>query len=150
VTFLRKTTQAVSALLVLLMSTMLVVPPGMDLVLCFGKDGHVDFFLNGCREGVSPNVPAGERSSVYDTAHHGECFDVAVACSTAKEVIRTADKTDSDQFKLKKDPSKTPLLFPKSLADSAGAYLDPDIFSIPFEDFPSPHLVSLRTVVLLI
>jgi hypothetical protein len=102
VTFLRKTTQAVSALLVLLMSTMLVVPPGMDLVLCFGKDGYVDFFLNGCREGVSPNVPAGERSSVYDTAHHGECFDVAVACSTAKEVIRTADKTDSDQFKLKK------------------------------------------------
>lgn len=148
-TFLRKITQAVSALLVLLMSTMLVLPPGMDLELCFGKDGHVDFSLNGCQEGVS-TVPAGEQSSVYDTAHHGECFYVAVACSTVQELVRTAGKTDSDQFNLKKDPSKTPLLFPKSLADFAGAYLDPDVYSIPFEDFPSPHLVSLRTVVLLI
>ncbi len=136
-------------LLVLLMSTMLVLPPGMDLELCFGKDGHVDFSLNGCREGVS-SVPAGERSSVYDTAHHGECFDVAVACSTAKEVIRTAGKTDSDKFKLKIDPSKTPLLFPKSLADSTGGYFNSNDYSIPFDDFPSPHLVSLRTVVLLI
>lgn len=137
-------------LLVLLMSTMLVLPPGMDLELCFGKDGHVDFSLNGCQDSVSAKVPAGERPSVYDTSHHGECFDVAVACSTAQELIRTEGKTDSDKFKLKKDPSKTPLLFPKSLADSTGGYFNSNDYSIPFDDFPSPHLVSLRTVVLLI
>jgi len=137
-------------LLVLLMSTMLVLPPGMDLELCFGTDGHVDFSLNGCQDSVSAKGTAGERSPVYDTSHHGECFDVAVACSTAKELIRTEGKTDSGKFKLKKDPSKTPLFVLKSFADFVGVYLDPDIYSIPFEDFPSPHLVSLRTVVLLI
>lgn len=148
-TFLRKTTRAVTILLVLFMSTILVLPPGMDLEVCFGKNGHIDFSLNGCQDGVSPKIPAGKRSSVYDTAHHGECFDVAVACKLAQELICAEGKTDSDKFKLKKDPSKTPLFVLKSLADSTGGYLNSDAYSISFEDFPSP-LVSLRTVVLLI
>lgn len=147
--FLRKTTQAVTLLLVLLMSTMLVLPPGMDLELCFGRDGHVDFSLSSCQDSVSPKVPAGERPSVYDTAHHGECFDVAVACTT-QELICTEGKTKSDKFRLKKDPPKTPLLFVKPRADSAGGHFDSKLYSISNEDFPPPHLVSLRTVVLLI
>lgn len=137
-------------LLVLLMSTMLVLPPGMDLELCFGKDGHIDFSLNGCQDGPSPKIPIGERPSVYDTTHHGECFDVAVACSIAQKLIRTDGNTVSGKSILKKDPSKTPLLFPKSLADSADTYLASNDYSIPVVDFPSYHLVSLRTVVLLI
>lgn len=151
-TFLRKTTQAATALLVLLMSTMLVLPPGMDLELCFGKDGHIYFSLNSCQDGSLPKIPVRERPPVYDTTQHDECFHVAVACSTARELIRTDGKTVSDKSNLnrKKDPSQTPLLFPKSLAGSADAYLASNDYSIPVEDLPSYQLVSLRTVVLLI
>jgi len=136
----------------LLMSTMLVLPPGMDLALCFGSDGHIDFSLNSCPDGPSPKIPVRERSSGYVTAQHDDCLDVAVACSTAQEIIRTDGKTVSDKsnLKLKKDPSKTSLLFPKSLADSADTYLASYDYSIPVEVLPSFHLVSLRTVVLLI
>ena len=137
-------------LLVLLMSMMLVLPPGMDLELCFGTDGHIDFSLNGCQNGVSPQIPDRERSSIYDTAHHGECLDVAMACSTVQEFVRTDGKTDSYESELKIDSSKTALLFSKLRTDSAGAYLDSNVYSIPFKNFPSPQLVSLRTVVLLI
>lgn len=134
-------------LLVLLMSSTLVLPQGMDLVLCFGKDGHVDFSLNSCREG---SVPSGDQSAEYHKAHHDVCFDLIVTCGTAKEVVCTAGKMDSDKFKSKKDLPKTPLLFWKSLADFTGSYLNLDIYSISFEDFPSLHLVSARTVILLI
>lgn len=150
-TFLRKKIQLVSALLALLMSAVLFLPPSMDLELCLGTDGHIDFSLNRCHDGVSAKSQAEERTSVYDTAqHHGKCFDVAVACNSAQELIRAQVRTAADKFKPKKDPSKTPLFVQKSLADFAGGYLNSNVYSIPFEDFPSPHLVSLRTVVLLI
>lgn len=149
-TFLRKTTQAVTVLLVLLMSTMLVLPPGMDLELCIGRDGHIDFSMNGCQDGASPRIPAGGRPPVYGTIHHGDCLHMVLACNTAQELIRTDGKTGAYKSELKKDPSKTPFIFSKSLSDSAGAYLDSNFYSIPFEGLPSTHLVSLRTVVLLI
>lgn len=139
-------------LLVLLMSTMLVLPPGMDLELCFGKDGHIDFLLNGCQNVASPMVPAREQPSVHDTAHHDKCLDVAVACSTTQQIIRSDGKTDAYSSKStpKKDPSKTLFFVSEFSADSAIGYLAPNFYPIPFEAFPSPHLVSLRTVVLLI
>lgn len=150
--FLRKATLAVTVLLVLLMSTMLILPPGMDLEICFGQDGRIDFSLNGCQDGASPMVPARERPAFYDTAHYGECLDVVVACSATQQIIRSDWKSDtySDKSTPKKDPSKTPFLFSELLSDSAGAYLDPNLYPTSFRDFPSPHLVSLRTVVLLI
>jgi hypothetical protein len=129
---------------------MLVLPPSIDLVLCFGKDGHIDISLNGCWEGVSP-VPAGKRSYVYDAKHHDDCFDVIVVCSgNTKEVIRTDDKTFPNQFNLKKDPTNTPPLFLKPLVVSADAYLSPGNHDSLFVSFPSLHLVSLCTIVLLI
>jgi hypothetical protein len=150
VTFWRKTTQTVTVLLVLLMSTMLVLPPGMDIELCFGEDGHFDFSLNSCQDGISLESPSRENSSVCDPAGHGECLNVTVICGTAQELIRTDGKSDSYKSDPKKDPSQTPLFFSESLADFAGPYLDPNVYPIPFEDFLSPHLVSLRTVILLI
>lgn len=137
-------------LVVLFMSTMLVIPSRMDLELCFGKDGHVDLSLGSCPDGASPKIPARERSSIYGTAHYDDFLHMAVVCGTAQELIRNGGNSDSYKSELKKDPSKTPLLFSESLAGSAGAYLDSNVHSIPFEDFPSLHLVSLRTIVLLI
>jgi hypothetical protein len=148
-TFLQKTTQAVAVLFVLFLSTILILPPGMDLELCFGKDGHVDFSLIGCPDSSLPNRASKERSPVYDTAHHDDYFHVAVACSMAQELIRTDGKSDSYKSEPNKDPSKTPLIFSELLAGSAGAYLDSNGYPIPYDDFPSPGLVSLRTVVLL-
>jgi len=46
--------------LILTMNTMLVIPTGIDLELCLGKDGHVDFLLNSCQDGPSSKVPASE------------------------------------------------------------------------------------------
>jgi hypothetical protein len=143
-------TQAVTVLLVLLMSTMLVLPPGMDLELCFGNDGHVDFSLNSCQDGASSKAPAKERSPLYDTIHNDDCLHTALVCSTTQELIRTDGKVHVHRSELKKDTSKAPLLFSKSLADSAGTHLDSSVYSIPDEDFPSHHLVSIRTIVLLI
>ena len=137
-------------LLALFVSTVLALPSGMDLELCFGMDGHIDFSLNGCQEDCSSRIPVRERLSDYDTTHHGECFDVAVACSSASEFIRTDSKTDSNKSELNKAPFQTPVLFSKSLFDSAGPNLDSSVFVISFEDIAFPHLVSLRTVVLLV
>jgi hypothetical protein len=149
---LRKTTQAVTLLLVLLMSTMLVLPPGMDLEFCFGKDGHIDVSLNGCEDGASPKIPAREWPSAYDAPHHGDCLDVAVACSATQQIIRSDGKSDSFSHKSapKKDPSGTTFLPSEFLAASAGAFSGADIYPVSPEDVSSSHLVFLRTVVLLI
>jgi hypothetical protein len=148
--FFRKTAQAVTVLLMLLMSIILVLPSGMHLELCFGNDGHVDFSLSGCADGATSKIPASGRLPVYDTAHHDDCLPMAVACGTAQELIRANGKSDAYKSEPRKDHAKTPLLFSELLADSADAYLDPNIYPMPFEDFPSPRLVSLRTDVLLI
>jgi hypothetical protein len=150
-TFLRKPTQAFAVLFVLLLSMILILPQGMDLELCFGTDGHIDFSLNGCQDGVSTKIPASEQPHRYGSIHPDDCRHMALACGTAQERIRTAGNTHSYKSRPKKDPSKSFLPFTNMLADSAGAYLHSDVYSsIPFEDCPSPHLVSLRTTVLLI
>lgn len=149
---LQKTTQAVTLLLVLLMSTMLVLPPGMDLVFCFGKDGHFDVSLNGCEDGASPKIPASEWPSVDDASHHGNCLDVAVACSATQQIVRSDGKTDSFSHKStpKKDPSDPPFIPSEFLTASAGAFPGTDLYPVSPEDVSSSHLVFLRTVVLLI
>lgn len=151
-TFLRKTTQAVTLLLVLLMSTMLVLPPGMDLEFCFGKDGHIDVSLNGCQDGGSLRIPDREWLSAYDTSHHGDCLDVAVACSATQQILRSEGKPNSFSHKAtpKKGPSGTFFLPSALLAASAGAFFGPDAYPVSPEDVSSYHLVFLRTVVLLI
>ena len=146
-TYLRKTTQAVTALLVLIMSTILVLPPGLDLVLCFGKDGQIDFLLNGCPDSTSPKIPTKEWS---DTTQHIECVDVTVACSMAQELVRFDGKFDSYTSAPKRDPVRTFFLFPEALADSVDTTLARTVYPTPLEDTCSSHLVFLRTVVLLI
>lgn len=151
-TFLRKTTQAVTLLLVLLMSTMLVLPPGMDLEFCFGKDGHFDVSLNGCEDGASPKIPEREWPSAYDASHHDDCLDVAVACSATQQIINSHGKPDSFSHKSapKKDPSG-PLFLPSEfLVASAGAIPGTGLYPVSPDDVSSSHLVFLRTVVLLI
>ncbi len=149
-TYLHKITQAVAVFLLLIMNTILVIPSGIDLELCLGKDGHIDFSLNSCQDGSSPKIPARQHMPAYTTTHHDNCLHIALACGNPKEAIRTDGKTDYQQYALNKAPSMPPFILMTSLASSAGAYLDSNAYFIPFENLPSLHLVSLRTVFLLI
>lgn len=146
--FLRKTFPAVSVLLVLLMSTVLVLPSGLDLALCFGSDGHVDLSLSRCPDGATSGMPAGGRQP--DIAHHDDCLHVAVACGTAQELIRTEGQSDSSTSQPKKAPCRTSLLFWELPANSADAHLNPKCYPVLFEDCSSAHVVSLGTIILLI
>lgn len=149
-TFLHKTTQIVTVLFVLLMSMMLALPAGMDVEFCFGNNGHVDFSLSNCKDDVLSKFSAKEQPSIHNTEHHGECRDVAVACNTTQEFIRTYGKSGSLKSEQKNDPSKISLFFSELLADSSEPYIDPNAYPAVFKDFPSAHLLSLGTIVILI
>lgn len=158
-TSLQKMTKIFAVLLVLLISTILPLPPGMRLELCFGSDGHVDLALNGCPDGGSiPHGPHSERhndrhsdpSHVYAATHHGDCLHVPVVCGKAQELISASGKPDSHKFTRKNAPAKMPLIFSALVAETTRAHLSPNNCPVPFQDFLSPHLVSLRTVILLI
>lgn len=148
--FMKKTTQAVIGLSVLMIISILILPPGMNLELCFGKNGHVDFSLENCGDSVSPNIFVREWASIYGTAHHGECLDVAVACSATPKRIHTYGKRAGYKSKLTKNSSKTLLPPPKWFSDSVDTYLGSNVDSLYIEDFSYLHFVSLRTIVLLI
>lgn len=149
---LRKTTQAVTLLLVLLMGTMLALPAGMDLEFCFGKDGHVDVSLKGCEDGNFPQIPAIEWPSADDESPHLDCLHVAAACGATQQIIHSAGKLDSFSHKSAptKDPSGTPFSPSEFLSASADAFPGADTYSVSPEDVSSSHLIFLRTVVLLI
>lgn len=137
-------------LLVLLISTMLVLPQGVDLELCLGNEGHIDFSLNDCQDDASQMIPARERLQIYDTAHHDECIDVTIACNTGQRLTRTDGISGSLKSTLKQNHCKASIFRSEYLDDSVGANLTPNIYPVLLDDFPSPQLDSLRTVVLLI
>lgn len=149
-TYLQKITQAVAVFLILTMNTLLIIPSGIDLELCLGKDGHVDFALNSCQDGPSSKVPAKQQQASYTATHHDNCLHIALACGKPKEAIRTDSKADYQQYALNKAPSMLPVTLNGSLADFVNMYHGSNGFFIPFENLPSPHLASLRTVFLLI
>ncbi|EKD82258.1 MAG: hypothetical protein ACD_39C01401G0005 [uncultured bacterium] len=149
-TYLQKITQAVAVFLLLMMNTILVIPSGIDLELCLGKDGHIDFSLNSCQDSPSSKTPVRQHPPTYTATHHDNCLHIALACGNPKEAIRTDGKTDSQQYTLNKAPSMASFILNGSLTGSANMYLGSNGFFIPFENLTSPHLVSLRTVFLLI
>lgn len=143
-------TPLIAQLLILLIGIAFVVPPEMRLELCFGKDGHVDFSLADCTNHGETNKADWVSSSVYRTASHNDCFHMAVACGTEQELIRNDGQSDSYKSELQKDPSQIPLFSLESFTDSVGVKSDLNVYPAPIEDFPQLHLVSLRTVVLLV
>jgi len=150
VTCLQKITQAIAVFVLLMMNSILVIPSGLDLELCLGKDGHIDVSLNNCQDGASPKFPTRQRPPTYTTTHHDNCHHISLACGNPKEAIYTDGKTTCQQYVLNKAPSMRPFILSESLPGSANMYLGSNVFFIPFETLPSPHLGSLRTVFLLI
>lgn len=149
-TFLRKTTQTVTLLLVFFVGTMGAIPPGVDLELCIGKDGHVDFSLNKCHDGAAPVRPSKDPSHFYASAHCDDCQHVVVGCNTMREVVRTDEKSGIHKTTPEKDPSGTLFSPSECLAAAAGALPGSDVYPVSPKDVSSSHLVFLRTVVLLI
>lgn len=149
-TYLQKITQALAVFILLMMNTILVIPSGLDLEICLGKDGHIDVSLNNCQDGASPKIPTRQHPPTYTTTHHDNCLHIALACGNPKEAIYTDGKTACQQYALNKTPSMLPFILSESLAGSANMYLGSNVFFIPFETLPSPHIASLRTVFLLI
>lgn len=149
-TYLQKTTQAIAVFILLLMNTTLVIPTGLDLELCLGKDGHIDVSLNNCQVGASPKNPTRQQPLTYTPTHHDNCHHIALVCGNPKEAIYTDGKTACQQYALNKATSMLPFILRESLAGSANMYLSSNVFFIPFEPLPSPHIAFHRTVFLLI
>ena len=59
------------------------IPGGIDLKICLGLDGHVDFFLDGCRETVVQADTCCATSKHQEDLtgdHHNACFDLEFGC----------------------------------------------------------------------
>lgn len=147
---LPKKIQALTVLLVLFMGMSLILPPGMDLELCFGNDGHIGLSLNGHQDDTLPCNPSKEQKLLYETAYPDNCQHVALLCGTEQKLNSRDIKTDLSKYELKQDPSKAPILFSNTFVSSSGTNPNSNPYPVFFEDFPSLHLISLRTVVLLI
>lgn len=147
---LRKKFLVVNMLLVLLLGAMLVVPSGMDLEVCLGEDGNVDFLLNGCARRVLTPTPVKQLSLSHDTTLHGECLDVVVVCGTAPELLRPADTPDTCRSELRENTFRAPFVLPADAAGSVGTYLVGNDHSVSSVDSFSSTIVFLRTTILLI
>lgn len=144
-----KISQTFSVILVLLMGMALVMPPGLHLKFCLGDGGHLDISLDSCHDAPA-SQPITQGLPVLDQNHHGECLDITIACDSIEEFRSPARKVGVFKAKVNKDP-------PPAAVHFAGTFYSP--FPFP-EDRSSSwlisqtllpsHLVSLRTLVLLI
>lgn len=147
---MRKTFQSVAVLVMLHMGTTLVLPPGMDLELCFGMDGHFDLQLDGCQAGVSQKKSTREQPSFDRTEHHDDCFHTPLVCNTAQKLLAKDNKSEIYTSERKQNLSRTSLIFSKSLTDFVDTYFSSKINSSPHEEFYPPYIISLQSIVLLI
>ena len=141
--FLKKPAHELTIALALLISMVMGLPQGLDLELCFGIDGHIDFALNSCLEDSSDSLQ--ERSVDYNTGHHVDCFDVVV-CSITHELI-DRDKTATKHVNTYSGKNKYLPQF------SPGFSRPLEVCKRePFSNwrFRSHHIGALRSVVLLI
>ncbi|MCA1765338.1 MAG: hypothetical protein LC633_03665 [Desulfobulbaceae bacterium] len=143
---MQKITRASVLLLALFLGTSLIIPPGMDLELCFGEDGHVDFSLGSCTGAGSAIAAARELTAVYATAPNTNCGHFTVACGTGEEPLLSGRQPAVH----KQAPANTPFITPPALSGLAGSLSNRKAPPIPVENPPPSQLVSLGTVVLLI
>ena len=146
---LKSFTTLTGVMLVLMMSVTLALPSGVHLELCFGDDGHFDLAPDSCLDKSflpSPQQiidPSGQE-------HHIDCLDIAVACNSFIQFIRSADNDGAFKTINQKAPPSAAGSFsvsffprfdqPKLLA-SLPAY---------HQSILPSHLTVLRTVILLI
>lgn len=145
----RKTSQILAIVLILLMGAALAVPPGLHLELCFGEGSHFEISLDSCHD-----APLSQQlvqcDSVLKETHPGECLDLAVACDSFQEFLSPDRKVGLHKTKINKDPPPATAIFAGAFSTPQPASGNYSPFRLARQAFPPSHLVSLRTVVLLI
>lgn len=145
----RRTSQLLALVLILLMGTAIAVPPGLHLEFCFGEGDHFEISLDSCHD-----VPLLQQivqcASVFDQDHHGECLDLAVACDSSQEFLSPDRKVGLHKTKINKDPPPATTIFAGAFSSPQPASGNYSPLRLARRAFPPSHLVSLRTVILLI
>lgn len=139
----------IAILLILQVSAACALPAEVHLNLCIGFDGHIDISIDGCAG--NPNQPPRQPDMIlYGENHHDECLDVAIGCASSNELCPLVAEVCSSKAKPQRNNSPPtsenyPLSFSHRISKSSirTAHLNTGAF-------PPPHLVSLRTIVLLI
>ncbi|MFP3982783.1 MAG: hypothetical protein ACLFV2_03735 [Desulfurivibrionaceae bacterium] len=135
-------------LLILLMSATTALPAGVHLEFCFGSDGHFDLKTETCL----PTMAGGQvrDEAIADHAHHEDCLDVAVGCTSSEHLFRSTATISALKDKINNPPLwirkyyPTEFLYKPVQASIRTTHLNNGGVS------PQPHLVSLHTIVLLI
>lgn len=140
----------IAILLILQVSAAYALPAGVHLNLCIGFDGHIDISIDGCAG--NPSQPPRQPDTIlYGEDHHDNCLDVAIGCVSSDELRPLVAEVCSSKAKPKRNDSPPTtenytLSFSHRISQSSirtSHYLNS-------RAFPPPHLVSLRTIVLLI
>lgn len=140
----------IAILLILQVSAAYALPAGVHLNLCIGFDGHIDILIGGCAGNPSQS-PRQPDTILYGEDHHDECLDVAIGCASSDALRHSIAEGCSYKSKTKRNDSPPTsenytFSFFHRISQSSirtSHYLNSGAF-------PPPHLVSLRTIVLLI
>ena len=139
-----------AVLLILQMSAASALPAGLHLNLCFGSDGHIDIAPDDCS---SHPVLSHQWANVdlNDDDHHDDCLDVAFGCVSLDRLVSSVEKIRVTQAKNSNDDSQ-PITGNYFHAFSHPSIQPVSRSSSPpnFGNLPPSHIVSLRTIVLLI
>ena len=138
-------------LLILQVSAAHALPAGIHLNLCFGSDGHFDISPDLCT--VSPLTPPFPQSDtgIFSEAPHGDCLDVEIGCVSSDEQHPPIAKVCPAKTKAQRNNS--PLATKNhTLSFSHQTFQSSIRTPSHLNDGPVPpsHLISLRTIVLLI
>lgn len=140
----------IAILLVLQVSAAYALPAGVHLNLCIGNDGQIDLSPDVCAS--SPTQPQRHPDTILcGEDHHDDCLDLAIGCVSSEETCPPITKANSSKAKTKRNVSAPAaanyaLSFFHRISQSS-IRISPHLNG---GAFPSSHLVSLSTIVLLI
>jgi hypothetical protein len=127
-----------SLLYLLLISVicLLALPRGLYLKLCIDADGY-DISFEHCPTEHSHH-DAGLISFLMDTDHHGDCTDYEFGCNQKADAVVHQKKNEND-------------FQPFTIIVQGNSYIHTPGFTVSADTTPciSPHLISLRTIVII-
>jgi hypothetical protein len=146
-TIWRTTSQTLTAiLLILLMSMVNVAPAGRHLSFCFGQDSHFEVSAVSCA--MAQQI---QQAVLSNQPHHGTCLDVHLPCNGQKQLAASDVKLVCSDAAKKKNSSSPPAFC--AGASSWSIHSPPVTQHNAFPTIPplQPfHLTFLQTVVLVI
>lgn len=140
----------VTILLILQVSTAYALPAGLHLNLCFGSDGHFDISPDLCDENPPTSQLPQSGTVILSETPHGDCLDIEIGCASLAEPAPPITERCQAKVKIKKSTTpataNTTLSLPRQIAQSS-----PRKYSaLPGGTLPPSHLISLRSILLLI